>query len=111
MCTFKLEIAELFITSFITFSLGWLLFFQMMLLRQNKTSIEYQKLSDGNPFNRFKDGEEGAEKKNDARQNIVDVFGKNLSLWSLLLPFTDHGEKIDGINYYMHHCNSKTKSE
>ena len=66
MCTFKMEIAELAITSFLVISLGWLLGFQIFLLRQNKTSIEYQKLKDGNPFNRFKDDEEGAEKKNDA---------------------------------------------
>ena len=93
MCTFKLEIAELAISTFCVLSLGWLLAFQIYLLRQNKTSIEYQKLRDGNPFNRYKDGEEGAEKKNDAQKNIADVMGKNLSLWSLLVPFTDHGEK------------------
>ena len=93
MCTFKLEIAELIITSFLVISLGWLLAFQVYMLRQNKTSIEYHKLKDGNPFNRFKDDEEGAEKKNDAQKNIQDVFGKNMSFWSLLLPFADHGEK------------------
>ena len=80
MSTFKLEIAELIITSLIVVSLTWLLLFQMLMLSQNKTSIEYRNLANGNPFNRFKDEEEGAEKKNDARQNIADVFGANLSI-------------------------------
>ena len=67
-------------------------------------------MKDGNPFNRLRYDEVKGGMKNDANKNMADVLGKNMSLWSLLMPFTDHGEKIDGINYYMHQCN-KSKSD
>ena len=92
------------LSSALVFSLSGLLGLHSYLIVTNKSTLEMEQLSGGNPFNRTKEVDVVGgltREKTDYEANVEDVLGKNHRYWCW--PFEPSGglDNCNGIDWQM----------